>query len=164
MEEKKQNWFSKHKVITGIAVIVVLSILFGHPTDTNQPNSKILVSPTIIEQPTATPAPETKQLTLGDEGYLRIPNNKDPEQIILLATDKKYIDDVSKTLLSKDTQGFLELATKGEAIGVHVGSQIKIIDTTVGERRVRILKGAKNIDSDKEGMSGWVAFEFVSAK
>ncbi|MEI6040030.1 MAG: hypothetical protein WCP93_01625 [Candidatus Berkelbacteria bacterium] len=110
-------------------------------------------------------APQVSNIAVnGDEAYLKLPNIDDTGSAILLATDKKYLDEVTKTLINKDYMGILELAEQNKAFAVHNGSKVLVIDGTMFARRVRILQGTQPVDSDKVGLSGWVPMEWVVKK
>ncbi len=100
-------------------------------------------------------------LKIGDKGYLRLPNIGDPTQVIFFAVNKDSYDQLSKSLIAKDTYGILELAQKGIVFGVSNGTEIQVIDSDMFIRKVRIIKGVRPVDDDKVGLSGWVPAEWV---
>jgi len=155
-------------------LLTFVSMMITGSLAPKQPATSKAVQPTAAQvntvkpekkKPTDAPRPTTaKRLEIGDSGYLRIPGNKDPEQLILLATDKEYISDVSKALMSKDGYSIMEVVKDGKAFAVQNGTEIKVIDFTTGSRRVRIMNDTRAPEIDMSGKAGWVPFEFISAK
>jgi hypothetical protein len=142
----KKELSKKEKIIAVVAVISVIGFVFivGEITNPSTPS---------------TPFKTETSLHLGDEGFLKVGN--DPNQVIYLATDDKAFDELTKVLLSKDEYGLLELAMQGKVFGVTNGTKVKVIDRAFARRKVRIIQGAKPIDADKVGLSGWVPIEWV---
>ena len=116
----------------------------------------------IPDSPSATPvqAGTSEARTLGQDAFLRLPNNSDPKQVICLAPNSDIYDQYNKALVAKDYQGVLELTNQG-LFCVHNGSEVKVVDTSVALTRVRVVKGASEADSDKVGQAGWTASEWV---
>ena len=81
----------------------------------------------------------------------------------MLATDKPSFDELTKALTANDSMGVLQLAAAGKVFGVSSGSRVLVIDRDTFTRKVRILAGVKDIDTDKVGLAGWVPFEWVVA-
>ncbi len=98
--------------------------------------------------------------TIGAEGFLRLPNNDDPEQVIFLTPTPELWDEVGKVFLSKDAYGMLELSQKG-VIGISNGTRVLVIDRSFTLTKVRVLKGIRPVDEDKIGLAGWTAKEWV---
>ena len=96
--------------------------------------------------------------SISESGFLRLPNNNDPEQVICLGPTKESYNQIGKALLANDMIGLLEIPG---AFCVSNGSRVKLIESSFALRRVRIETGVRPVDSDKVGMSGWVAKEFV---
>jgi hypothetical protein len=144
----KKELSKKEKIIAGFAVVflIIFLITIGGGNKKSTP-----ISPT--------PSKTETSLHIGDEGFLKVGN--DPNQVIYLATDDKAFDDLTKVLLSKDEYGLLELAMQGKVFGVTNGTKVKVIDRAFARRKVRIIQGAKPIDADKVGLSGWVPIEWV---
>jgi len=103
--------------------------------------------------------PKKTSLSIGDEGFLKV--GDDPNNIVFIATDLDAFDELMKIIRAKDAYGLLELGMQGRAFGVTNGTKVKIIDTAIGKRRVRIIQGVKPIDEDKVGLSGWIPKEWV---
>jgi|GEM_PF-2268835 len=103
--------------------------------------------------------PKKTSLSIGDEGFLKV--GDDPNNIVFIATDLDAFDELMKIIRAKDAYGLLELGMQGKAFGVTNGTKVKIIDTAMGKRRVRIIQGVKPIDEDKVGLSGWIPKEWV---
>lgn len=119
---------------------------------------KPVVTTPVVDQASNQP----KELSeLGAEGYLRISGKNDSSQVVILTEKKENYELVTKAFMAKDYEGLLEIPG---AFGVSNGTKIKIIDTAFGIRRVRIIEGVREIDSDKVGRTGWTAKEFVLDK
>lgn len=99
---------------------------------------------------------------IGDDGVLR--SSDDSSGIVFLATTLEALTELTKTIIAKDAVGLLQLSIEGKAFGVGNGSQVKVIDSEVGTRRVRITQGVNPVDQDKIGRSGWVPSEWVKAQ
>lgn len=97
---------------------------------------------------------------IGQEGYLRLPNNSDAAQMICLAPTQEVYQKYTTSLMAHDTQGILDLGNEG-LFCVGNGSKVLVIDTAFGLRNVRVVAGMSAADTDKEGKAGWVAKEWV---
>jgi hypothetical protein len=100
---------------------------------------------------------------LGQDAYLRLPDNSDSSQLICLAPTKVVYDEYSKALMAKDYAGILDLTNEG-LFCVHNGSQGKVIDRAFGLTKVRIVAGVLPVDADKVGESGYTASEWVVSR
>ncbi|TSC83227.1 MAG: hypothetical protein G01um101419_137 [Parcubacteria group bacterium Gr01-1014_19] len=98
-------------------------------------------------------------VSIGGEGVLR--SSDDPSGTVFLATTPEALNQLTKTIIAKDAVGLLQLAIEGKAFGVTNGTRIKVIDSGVGTRGVRIVQGVNPVDQDKIGRSGWVPYEWV---
>jgi hypothetical protein len=148
-ETKPKNKLSKkQKVIAGVAIVFLIIFL-------------IMISGGDKKSTSTSPTPSKTETSLhvGEEGFLKVGN--DPNQVIYLATDEKAFDELTKVILSKDEYGLLELAAQGKVFGVTNGTKVKVVDRAFARRKVRIIQGAKPIDADKVGLSGWVPMEWV---
>lgn len=153
-------------IVAIIGIFIYIIALFNSSPDIS-PQKPVVsenVSNKTAEPTKVTPTPQPKAISIGDEAYLRLPDNNDPEQVILLAINKDDYDEVLKTLMAKDYVGILDLSNQGKAFGVHNGSKVLVIDTAVGIRKVRIVKGVNPVDEDKVGLAGWVAMEWVKSE
>lgn len=130
---------------------------------TTQPAQTSSPAPT-TKPSTPAPAPTPAQPKIGDQAYLRLPNNTDPSQVIMLAIEKSDYDAVLKALMANDTFGLFQLASDNKAFGVSNGTKVLVVDSAAGIRKVRILQGVRSVDDDKVGMAGWVAMEWVVSK
>lgn len=110
-------------------------------------------------QPTAPiTAGDWQSLVVGDDGFLRIPGNNDTSQNICLGKTKQDADAITKALAAKDYAGLLDIPG---AFCVGNGSKVKLTEKEFPYRKVRILAGVKEVDSDKVGLSGYVPAEWV---
>lgn len=106
------------------------------------------------------PAAPSQARTLGQEAFLRLPDNNDATQLICLAPTEAVYQEYFKALSAQDYQGIVGLADEG-LFCVHNGSEVKVIDTSFGYTKVRVVKGVAKIDDDKVGEAGWSASEWV---
>lgn len=95
-----------------------------------------------------------QKVDVGEDGFLRIPNKSDED--VLLATTEKNFDDFIKASVAGDTMGAAGIVLNGGAYYVTAGTKAKVIDTSVGKRKVRVL------DGDMIGKVGWIPFEHIS--
>ena len=152
----QRNWFMKHKIITiFLAFILIGAISSGGSKEKTQSEK--------INNTDATPTAEAKKLSIGDDGFLRLPNTSDKDQVILLAVEKSGSDELTKANMANDTYGLLDLAKKGAIFGVGNGTKIKVIETATFLRKVRIMEVSREVDNDKVGLAGWVPMEWVTA-
>ena len=142
MNQNKKRWY-----LSWWALILYF-IIFIYVLGASGPNSSAPVSTTTT----------SNDLTIGEEGFLRLLNNNDPTQVICLGPTKESYEEISRALRANDMIGLLEVSG---AFCVSNGSRVKLIDSDFAVRRVRIEAGVRPIDSDKVNMSGWVAKEFV---
>lgn len=163
-----RNWFSRHKLLTLLGVVIGLPIFIGivsSSLDGARQKSNELKQQTTATQPapqaTTPAAAELQSLSVGDEGYLRISDTANTNQNICVGTTKKDADDITKALLAKDYFGLLNIPG---AFCVGNGSKIKLIEKDFPYRKVRIVSGVKPVDSDKVGMAGYVPAEWVVNK
>lgn len=152
MEQKNLVLSKTLKIILGstLALIILFMILaaVAVPSDFSTPtNSQQSTSPQELR-------------TIGAEGFLRLSNIDDPEQVIFLTPTQELWDEVGKVFLSKDAYGMLELSQKG-VFGISNGTKVLVIDRSFTLTKVRILKGVRPIDEDKIGLAGWTPKEWV---
>lgn len=153
-EPKKKKSSGCFTVIIFFIIIIVLGTVIS--AFNQQPKSN-------IPSNTNSSSTANNSLKIGDKGYLRLPNISDPTQVIFLAEDKDSFNQLSKSLIAKDTYGIMELGQKGVVFGVSNGTEIQVIDSDVFIRKVRIIKGVRSVDNDKVGLSGWVPVEWAVA-
>lgn len=151
-EVKPKGWFARHRILTGmmslaLLFLIVIMLMAGSGS-----------KPSTEATPTADPNTPKQLSEVGAEGYLRLPNNSDATQNIILTENKEDYEKVTKAMLANDTQGLLEIPS---AFGVSVGTKVKLLESGIGVRRVRILEVPEAIDQDKVGRAGWVAKEWV---
>lgn len=163
-----RNWFSRHKLLTALGLVIGLPIFIGmvsNNLDSARQKSDEIKHQASSAQPSAqntTPAPaELQSLSVGDEGYLRLPDTTNANQNICIGTTKKDADAITKVLLAKDYFGLLNIPG---AFCVGNGSKIKLIEKDFPYRKVRILAGVKEVDKDKVGLSGYVPAEWVVSR
>jgi len=106
-------------------------------------------------------AVDINDMQVGDDGFLRIPDVSDPKQVICLGATKDEAGQITSALLIKDYIGILELPG---AFCVGNGSKIKLLEKDFPYRRVRIIEGINEVDTDKFGLSGWLPLEWVVNK
>lgn len=140
----------RKKIITGFVALAIFVIFFI-----------ILIASISTNAPKSTNQSVTS-VQVGQDGFLR--SNGDSDGITFLATTPEAFDELMKTIRAKDTAGLLEMAAYGRAFGVTNGTKVKVIDSAIGRRRVRIMQGVKPIDSDKVGLAGWVPMEWVKSQ
>jgi len=89
-------------------------------------------------------------LSISEEGYLDSGN-----PTVILGTTKDNYDEALKLSIAKDSEGITKMLLNNQVIMVKSGTKIRVIDTSMFEREVRIL------DGKEYGQSGWTANEFV---
>lgn len=99
-----------------------------------------------------------QNVEVGDNAYLWIEHDPETRGLVCLGRTKDDYDKIGKAFIAKDFIGLLEIPG---AFCVGSGSRVQLIEKDFPLRRVRILKGAGEVDSDKVGISGWTAMEFV---
>lgn len=156
-----KSGLSRKKVVLIFGIGTIAAFILAIATN---PASEKAKEKQETQAPIATSIPKPKEVSEpGKEAFLRLPDNTDPKQLIPLAPTKEVSGKVTKTLLAKDWQGLLELASEG-VFGLSNGSKVLVIDTALGLRKVRIIAGVREVDKDKVGLAGWVAKEFVVDK
>lgn len=60
--------------------------------------------------------------------------------------------------MAKDEQGQVLLIASGRIISVPRGTKVRVIDIGTFIRKIRVLEGSQ------EGLSGWVAAEYVKGE
>lgn len=163
MNDVKSKLAHYAKIVLGVIVgfiilLIVLGTVFSGDKDKKTETVKN------IEQPANTTPIPTKAArinTMGQEGYLRLPDNNDPSQLIVLGETKEAQSQITKSLIANDTQGLIEIPN---ILAVPVGSKILIIDFASGIKRVRILEVPDQKYSDKVGKTGWAPIEYLFAQ
>ena len=103
---------------------------------------------------TSTPAKQT--LSLGEVGIINYKTDRNDctGQTILGAT-KESQDKITTALVANDEIGLAQLVITREAFMVDNCTKVKVIDTAVSLRQVRILEG------EQVGKSGWLPYEWA---
>lgn len=123
-----------------LGIVIVLVALIGSGGDSKKDGKTQSPAPTAAER-----------LRVGEEGILRV----EGQEQVLVATSKENLDKVVKALVAKDTEGLAQMVLAGEAFLVDSGTKVRVIDTALGVRQVRIFDGGTL------GRTGWVPMEFV---
>ncbi len=137
------RWTVANKFIAIGAALITLLFMIGVSSNDSSPS-------------VSAPVPSSPQI--GETAYLRLPGISDPTQVICLGTTKEEFDQIGKALSANDFAGIMEIPG---AFCLSNGTQVKVIDSDVGLRRVRIIKGIRKVDADKVLLSGWTAKEWV---
>jgi len=145
-----------YTVVGALLLFIIFLIIGGGETPPAPKQQAPLPTPTAPEQQQKSP------LNIGDAAVLRM--NNDPTAIVFLATTPEANKELIKVIQANDAVGLLELGAQGKAFGITNGAKIKIIDRSLGLRKVRIVEGIKSVDQDKVGQSGWVPYEWVVAQ
>jgi hypothetical protein len=125
---------------------LVLFILFGITSPQSTQNGS-----TPEQSASATQPASASKVGVGEEGYINVSS---PKAILALTEDN--FKELTKIYLADDTQGIYEFLVAGKGFAVADGTKVKVIDSSVGTRRVRVLEG------DMAEKSGWIAMEWVS--
>ncbi len=96
------------------------------------------------------PAPQIESVSVGETGYLESSADN-----VLVGTTKQNYEEIVKLSVAKDNEGLTQMVLNGQAYFVDSGTQVRVIDTSMFARQVRILEGKQS------GKSGWVPAEFV---
>lgn len=135
---------SKHLFWGFIAVLFFMILIFSSANKTE---------PSFSESSSSQPQ---QSLSIGDEAVINWHEDpSDCSQSMLLGTTKESHDKARKALMAEDSMGIAELLFSGEAISVPNCTKVKIIDTALFTRQVRILEG------QQIGKSGWISYEFL---
>ncbi len=146
--QKKMNINLSRKV--KILIVVFLFFIIGTGmADPSTPKNE-------VANTSSTTASDN--LIVGQEGYIRLPNNPDTTQIICLGKTKSDADKIGEVLLAKDYMGLLEIPG---AFCVHNGTKALLIEKSFPLRRVRITEAYQKVDQDKVGQAGWLPLEWV---
>ena len=145
--ERQIREIKKRGIVVGVISVILVISFFG------------LIGWISLSTPATPSQQQITKLQIGDEGFLKV--GDDPNQVVFLATDLDAFNELLKIIRAKDEYGLLTLGLQGRAFGVTNGTKVKIIDTGLGKRRVRIIQGIKPIDEDKVGLSGWIPKEWV---
>ncbi len=141
VQKKEYKWtlgrISCAVILVPIVLVVVISMA-RNSGDSGQTSNSIAV----------------QKVSVGEEGFLRMPNKSGED--VLLATTEKNFDDFMKASIAGDTMGATDVVLNGGAYYVVAGTKAKVIDTSVGKRKVRILDGGM------VGKVGWIPFEYIS--
>ena len=167
-----RNWFVRHKIVT-VVLFVVLYIIGSQSLNEARKKAQISDVPNAQNNSSAATSTEahadqstnpvaTKStddtLKVGQEAYLRLPDNTDATQIICLGSTVDDADKIGKAITANDIEGLMEI--RG-AFCVGNGTKVKLIEKDFPYRRVRIVQGVNSVDSDKVGKSGWLPMEWV---
>lgn len=139
----------KHKIAL-VVIVCLVSLIIG-----------LSGGPKLDESSNVENVVEKTKAAIGDTAFLRLEGISDPEQVICLGSTEEEFSQVGKSLLAKDFIGLLEIPG---AFCVSNGTKVQVIDSAYGVRKVRILEGVREVDSDKVYRSGWTAMEWVVLK
>jgi len=101
---------------------------------------------------------KANNMKVGDEGYLRLPDATSTEQLICLGETKEAYNQISRSIAAGDYMGIVQ--TTG-AFCVGNGTKVLLIEKSFPLRKVRIIQGSRDIDSDKAGIAGYLPLEWV---
>lgn len=96
------------------------------------------------------PKSSSKSVGVGQDGIIRTG--------IAGGVTKDDFDELTKAATAKDEAGFGQLIASGRAIVVDNNTKVKVIDTGLFKKRVRLLTG------DHAGAAVWVASEHVESE
>ena len=150
--QKLDNRLSKNMMI-GIAIIVlvIVVIVISDDLEKNKQVAKVNNEKSIKTETV------NKFVSIGDTGYLRLPNTKDLEQMICLGPTKESYGQIMKSISAKDFLGVFEAG--GFCVGN--GTKVQVIDVSFSMKKVRIMEGVREIDQNVLLRTGWVATEWV---
>ena len=94
--------------------------------------------------------PTSSSLSVGQDGIL-----DSGAELTPVAITEESFDAWTKASVAKDEQGKMLLLASARVFAVKKGTKVRVIDTAMFKRKVRILSG------DQKGLSGWVAKEYV---
>ena len=153
INEKLDNRLSK-KLIIIISVIVLIVVGVFASSDLETDNSKVKNNNNkqVVET-----KPKDDFVSIGETAYLRLPNTKDPEQMICLGPTKESYGQIMKSISVKDFLGVFEAG--GFCVGN--GTKVQVIDVSFSMKKVRIMEGVREIDQNVLLRTGWVATEWV---
>lgn len=92
----------------------------------------------------------TRSLSTGDRGVLYHESGT-----VIVASEKKYLDEFFNALNIKDKYGVGEMVLTGKIFEVPNYTDVLIIDSGLFNSKVRVLEGKH------AGRSGWVPYEWV---
>ncbi|MCG2686668.1 hypothetical protein L6278_00850 [Candidatus Parcubacteria bacterium] len=102
------------------------------------------------------PVNKNASLGIGEDGFLN--NNKETTDctgISILGTTKENYSNFVKAQVADDKTGYLQMIGDGKLFPIDNCTKVKVIDTAIFSRQIRILEGSHI------GASGWIALEFV---
>lgn len=143
MDKISKKWVVISVFLIAFVAFVILVV------STNSPSPSILNSPQELR-------------TVGQEGFLRLPNNPDPSKAILVAPTAEIAEEVVKMYIVNDVSiGALRELTEKGVFDVSNGAKVRVIDKTFTLTKIRILQGICLIDQNCIGRSGWIPKEFI---
>ncbi|MFA6324883.1 MAG: hypothetical protein WCX46_01505 [Candidatus Paceibacterota bacterium] len=126
-------------ILIVIIIIVIISTFSGKGDNSNKTQS---VDKTTIR--------------VGDDGIINYHQNKnDCSDIAVLGVSKEAMDKLVSAAVAGDNIGTTQLVIAGQAFSVPNCTKVKVIDSSMYARQVRILEG------EHFGNSGWLPFEWV---
>ena len=151
-QEKPKKFYQKRwfQIVVGLLVIFFIIGSFSPKTPVKQNASNPPVNKAVAQQTVQTFLP-----TLGTEALATYHTDGTCSESIVLGITKESADAVGKALLSKDMVGISNLLQAGTAIMINDCTKVKVIDTAVGYKQVRILEG------DEINKAGWIPSEWL---
>lgn len=143
-----RSWVRRHPVISFFILIFVIIPVVGGVLSTG---SKDTTSSTT----TTTDSNASKlanSLKVGETGYVVMKNNGS----VFVAVNKDIYDEMFKLITAKDNDGLTQMVLKGQILLVDSGTPVRVIDSSMFSREVRITSGKYS------GQSGWVPAEMTS--
>jgi hypothetical protein len=106
--------------------------------------------------PANTPTATEQTLSIGEEGIINYNTDRnDCSGQAILGISKEAQDKITKASVAKDNVGLAQLVLTGEAFMVNNCTKVKVIDSAMFLRQVRILEG------EQFGEAGWLPYEWV---
>ncbi|HEY4507739.1 MAG TPA: hypothetical protein VJJ47_02600 [Candidatus Paceibacterota bacterium] len=143
---------------------VIAALLFGAASvgivaadDAERP-TRVTTTAAQEESAPAEDAPSSKTPSIGEAGVLEMSGG---DGGVCLAPTKDAHKELVKVFLANDYLGLLEIPG---VFCVAKGTEVTVIDSAFGLRRVRVTAAFKDVDQDKVGRPGWVAMEFVHGR
>ncbi len=145
VQEKIKKQVKRQNMTFGLVGILVILIIFIARGDKNSTSTS-----------TNTPTTEKQTLSIGEEGIINYNTDRnDCSGQAILGISKEAQDKITKASNAKDKIGLAQLVLTGEAFMVDNCTKVKVIDSAMFLRQVRIT------DGEQFGKAGWLPYEWT---
>ena len=147
MKLKTWHWI----VIALLGLAIIGSLLPKAPAEEKGTQEGINYTDKYLQEKAKAEEQVRQRVDVGEDGVLVFGE----AEYVPVSRDESTYERIIKSIVAHDEIGFKEEFDKGNAFLVKARTKAKVIDRTIGSRKIRILEG------DHKDEAGWIAMEWV---